>query len=244
MPAMPYLAIVAAVGLRRLQALARGAWPAIGVAGLAAAGGARGAGGAGLPAGAGRDPALAPRRAVALQPAGGRLRRRGLAGDEPAVLGLFRAAHPRPVRQAVPPSRATYWHDVLPDALNYYVRDGRLPPGLGNVGTEPATSPARTSACCSPSATSRCSRACSGRATAPPAPSWSAPAKGCRWSSSTADGVCPNEPERHRPAPRPPAAARPSLRGAHRAPVRQPLGPGHHLRRSSWGPTWSPRARG
>jgi hypothetical protein len=34
----------------------------------------------------------------------------------------------------VPPSRATYWHDVFPDALNFYVRDGRLPPGLGNLG--------------------------------------------------------------------------------------------------------------
>src|SRR5438105_15379859 len=34
----------------------------------------------------------------------------------------------------VPPSRATYWHDVLPDALSMYVRDGRIPPGLGNVG--------------------------------------------------------------------------------------------------------------
>jgi hypothetical protein len=36
--------------------------------------------------------------------------------------------------RAVPPSRATYWHDVFPDAIGFYLRDGRLPPGLGNVG--------------------------------------------------------------------------------------------------------------
>jgi hypothetical protein len=34
----------------------------------------------------------------------------------------------------VPPSRATYWHDVFPEAVLYYVRDGRIPPGLGDVG--------------------------------------------------------------------------------------------------------------
>jgi hypothetical protein len=34
----------------------------------------------------------------------------------------------------VPPSRATYWHDVFPDAIQYYVRDGRIPAGLGDVG--------------------------------------------------------------------------------------------------------------
>jgi Dolichyl-phosphate-mannose-protein mannosyltransferase len=34
----------------------------------------------------------------------------------------------------VPPSRATYWHDVFPEAVPYYVRDGRIPPGLGDVG--------------------------------------------------------------------------------------------------------------
>jgi hypothetical protein len=34
----------------------------------------------------------------------------------------------------VPPSHATYWHDVFPDAVQYYVRDGRIPPGLGDVG--------------------------------------------------------------------------------------------------------------
>ncbi len=34
----------------------------------------------------------------------------------------------------VPPSRATYWHDVFPEAIPYYVRDGRIPAGLGDVG--------------------------------------------------------------------------------------------------------------
>jgi hypothetical protein len=34
----------------------------------------------------------------------------------------------------VSPRRATYWHDVFADALTMYVRDGRMPPGLGNTG--------------------------------------------------------------------------------------------------------------
>ncbi|HEY0711735.1 MAG TPA: glycosyltransferase family 39 protein, partial [Polyangia bacterium] len=34
----------------------------------------------------------------------------------------------------VPPSRATYWHDVLYESVLAYVRDGRIPPGLGDVG--------------------------------------------------------------------------------------------------------------
>ncbi|MDX2022969.1 MAG: glycosyltransferase family 39 protein [Deltaproteobacteria bacterium] len=33
-----------------------------------------------------------------------------------------------------PANRNTYWHDVLGDSLNMYVRDGRLPPGMGNTG--------------------------------------------------------------------------------------------------------------
>ncbi len=33
-----------------------------------------------------------------------------------------------------PPSRLTYWHDVFGDAQNFYIRDGRLPAGLGDVG--------------------------------------------------------------------------------------------------------------
>lgn len=33
-----------------------------------------------------------------------------------------------------PARHNTYWHDVLGDALNMYIRDGRLPPGMGNTG--------------------------------------------------------------------------------------------------------------
>ncbi len=33
-----------------------------------------------------------------------------------------------------PARHNTYWHDVLGEALNIYIRDGRLPPGLGNTG--------------------------------------------------------------------------------------------------------------
>jgi len=33
-----------------------------------------------------------------------------------------------------PARGTTYWHDVLGDALNMYVRDGRLPAGMGNTG--------------------------------------------------------------------------------------------------------------
>jgi hypothetical protein len=38
------------------------------------------------------------------------------------------------ITKNVTPSRATYWHDVMADALTMYVRDGRIPSGLGNVG--------------------------------------------------------------------------------------------------------------
>ena len=40
-----------------------------------------------------------------------------------------------------PRSNAIYWHDVLPDALNMYIRDGRLPLGTGNVGDNEANIP-------------------------------------------------------------------------------------------------------
>ncbi|MCG5052070.1 MAG: glycosyltransferase family 39 protein [Myxococcales bacterium] len=33
-----------------------------------------------------------------------------------------------------PARHNTYWHDVLHDSLHMYIRDGRLPPGLGNTG--------------------------------------------------------------------------------------------------------------
>jgi hypothetical protein len=137
MPAMPFLAVAAAVGLRRLQALA-----------------------AELLEDRARRPWLRQAAPVALAavvclPALVETRRShpdglshynllagGFAGG--ASLGMNRhfwgyAVLPilDPFARLVPPSRATYWHDVLPDALNYYVRDGRLPPGMGNVGTEP-----------------------------------------------------------------------------------------------------------
>lgn len=35
---------------------------------------------------------------------------------------------------AMPASRQVYWHDVLHDALVMYMRDGRLPLGIGNTG--------------------------------------------------------------------------------------------------------------
>jgi hypothetical protein len=37
-----------------------------------------------------------------------------------------------------PASNRIYWHDVLPDALSMYARDGRLRPGMGNVGADEA----------------------------------------------------------------------------------------------------------
>ena len=195
MPAMPYLAIVAAVGLRRLQAFATD---------LVADRGQR------L-----RRAAPAALAALVCLPALVETRRShpdglshynllagGFAGG--ASLGMNRHFWGYPVlpildqfAKLVPPSRATYWHDVMPDALNYYVRDGRLPPGWATSAPNRVTSPARTSACCSPSGTSRCSRPSTGRATVRPEPSWSARGKACPWSSSTVDGVYPNEPERH-----------------------------------------------
>ena len=66
----------------------------------------RRAGGARLPPGARRDAPLAPRRARPLQPAGGRLRRRRVAGHEPAVLGLLGAADAAPTSTAASPRTA------------------------------------------------------------------------------------------------------------------------------------------
>lgn len=37
------------------------------------------------------------------------------------------------ISEHAPSPAAIYWHDVLPDALNIYIRDGRMPP-LGNAG--------------------------------------------------------------------------------------------------------------
>ena len=136
MPAMPYLAIVAAVGVRwliragsellrdsRLER-ARPVLPAV-LAGLVV-----------LPA------VVETRRSHPDGLSHYNLIAGGFAGG--ASLGMNRQFWGYSVLPMldwmtanVPPSRATYWHDVIPDALNYYVRDGRIPPGLGNVGSNP-----------------------------------------------------------------------------------------------------------
>ena len=140
MPAMPYLAIVAGVGLRWLIAAA------VDLAATSRAARWRPV-----------VPALAC--AVAVLPAAVETRRShpdglshynllagGFAGG--ASLGMNRQFWGYSVLPMldwmtanVPPSRATYWHDVFPDALNFYVRDGRIPPGLGNVGSNPEDVP-------------------------------------------------------------------------------------------------------
>jgi hypothetical protein len=38
------------------------------------------------------------------------------------------------IEKNAPASANTYWHDVMGDALNMYVRDGSMRPGLGNTG--------------------------------------------------------------------------------------------------------------
>jgi hypothetical protein len=38
------------------------------------------------------------------------------------------------IKAHLPPSNRIYWHDVLHDAVLMYVRDGRLPLGIGDVG--------------------------------------------------------------------------------------------------------------
>jgi hypothetical protein len=129
MPAMPYLSIVAGVGFAWLLQTLRGLAP---------------------PRLAGRalPPALA---AVACLPAVLETRRShpdglshynllagGFAGG--ASLGMNRQFWGYSVRPMLPwiaahapASGAIYWHDVMPDALVVYTRDGRMPP-LGNVG--------------------------------------------------------------------------------------------------------------
>jgi hypothetical protein len=42
------------------------------------------------------------------------------------------------MQQHAPASNRIYWHDVLGDALTMYARDGRLRMGMGNVGAEEA----------------------------------------------------------------------------------------------------------
>ncbi len=43
--------------------------------------------------------------------------------------------------QMRPASNAIYWHDVFPDALTMYARDGRVPIGIGNLGAEESAIP-------------------------------------------------------------------------------------------------------
>ena len=126
MPAMPFLAVAAAIGVAALTRVAggrlrrcarRGSLRALPV----------GASGAGLPARRRRNAPLAARRAQPLQPARGRLRRRRFAGNEPPVLGILRAAHaglgqPR----TTPTTGACTGTTCIGDALHMYKRDGRL----------------------------------------------------------------------------------------------------------------------
>jgi hypothetical protein len=134
MPAMPYLAMVAGIGT---------AWLVRTLSGLQ--------GTASIPAR--WRPAVAPALAIVLcLPAVLETRRShpdglshynliagGFAGG--ASIGMNRQFWGYSVlpmlrwfADHVPPSRATYWHDVFPDAVPYYVRDGRIPAGLGDVG--------------------------------------------------------------------------------------------------------------
>ena len=102
--AMPYLALMAGIGLAALARALREALPEARARWRRRAARARGPR---LSPGARRDAPLAPRRPRPLQPPGGRLRRRRVAGDEPAVLGLLGAAdapRPRAPRPREPPA--------------------------------------------------------------------------------------------------------------------------------------------
>ena len=93
--AMPYLAVMAGIGLAAIGRALRDALPEARARWRLCH--ARRAGAPRLPPRARRDAPLAPRRSRALQPARGRLRRRRVARHEPAVLGLLGAADaPRP----------------------------------------------------------------------------------------------------------------------------------------------------
>ena len=134
MTAMPYLAVLAGIGVARLAAACSPAVLPAARARLRAARAGR-ARGARLPARGRRDAALAPRRAVALQPARGRLRGRRVAGDEPAVLGLLACCRccdvidrdtPRIVR-CIGTTSSTM-------RSRMYKRDGRLAMSVGDTG--------------------------------------------------------------------------------------------------------------
>jgi hypothetical protein len=131
LPAMPYLAIVAAVGLRWLTGVvtslvrAPRALPAA-LAGLVC-----------LPA------VVETQRSHPDGLSHYNLLAGGFAGG--ASLGMNRQFWGYSVLPMLPwmsanapASNRIYWHDVLGDALSMYARDGRLRLGLGNVGAEEA----------------------------------------------------------------------------------------------------------
>jgi hypothetical protein len=132
LPAMPYLAVVAGVGLRWLGALAtevvsaprlrRALPPAL--AGLVC-----------LPAVAetqrSHPDGLSHYNVLAGGFAGGAslgMNRQFWGYSVLPMLGWMSAN--------APASNRIYWHDVLGDALSMYTRDGRLRPGIGNVGAD------------------------------------------------------------------------------------------------------------
>ncbi|HEY0708568.1 MAG TPA: glycosyltransferase family 39 protein [Polyangia bacterium] len=135
MPAMPYLAVVAGIGFAWLTRTLAGAWttflqparpfpralPAVAAALVC------------LPA------VLETRRSHPDGLSHYNLIAGGFSGG--ASLGMNRQFWGYSVLpildwfgRQVPPSRATYWHDVLYESVLAYVRDGRIPPGLGDVG--------------------------------------------------------------------------------------------------------------
>jgi hypothetical protein len=141
MPAMPYLAVVAGFGFVWLARTLAGAWTNLAATKVAAA----------VPRPVPRALPVAAAAIICL-PALIETRRShpdglshynliagGFAGG--ASLGMNRQFWGYSVLpildwfgRQVPPSRATYWHDVLYESVLAYVRDGRIPPGLGDVG--------------------------------------------------------------------------------------------------------------
>jgi hypothetical protein len=131
LPAMPYLAIAAAIGLRWLTNVATSILPSF-------------------------RPLPATLAALVCLPAVVETQRShpdglshynffagGFAGG--ASLGMNRQFWGYSVLPMLPwmvanapRSQAIYWHDTLPDALTMYARDGRLPVGIGNVGDREA----------------------------------------------------------------------------------------------------------
>jgi len=136
--AMPYIALSAGVGLAALMRAAAAAWPAAGAL-PAARDRVRRAGVAAL-AGLVCLPAVAETQRSHPDGLGHyNLLAGGFAGG--ASLGMNRqfwgyAVLPMlpDLDARVPENRALYWHDVLPDAISMYKRDGRLSLGVGDTG--------------------------------------------------------------------------------------------------------------